>query len=156
MYSLEMNDLWTREKRKGGYFVPGGWSLVYGMWQVDAAREAMWVAALMPEMNHDQPKVLKEVRKRADQLGGSFERQGIIEFLKRLAEQYAQRFPDLVQPDRSLRGFDPAKAQHYYLPYRAKTGRDGDVNTRQALFQMAQNARNSEMARSTGPRSDAA
>ena len=146
MIAIKQDSMWTKPRKKGGYLIPGGWHLVYGLWSVDPDRETLWMQTLLPECNFDAHKARKEAKTRAADMGASYEKIAAIDFLRRMAETYAKRFPDLIQENRTLRGFDPEKVTKAFLPYRKSGGRDGDLQLRQLLLSMATNARQEKAA----------
>jgi hypothetical protein len=145
MLRIKMPDLVTKSK----FLIPGGWVLVVGQWTIDAERESQWIAALLPKHQHNPLKARTDARQRAEAMGASFEKEAIIDFVKRAADLYGKRHPNLVE-DGKLKGFDPARVQTLFLPYKGSYGRDGNIQLRALLSKMAIDAQKGACGRDGG------
>lgn len=124
-----------------GYRIPAGWKLRFGDYSVDPAREAHYIAKLLPVHKYDEQAARLDARQRIQDLAGGEEMRRIQEFVMRCADDYARRFSDLRNPNKTLAGFDPEALTDFYLPGRKSPGRDGLPALKNAMLDMAKKAR---------------
>lgn len=124
-----------------GHQIPGGWVAIVPQFSADADYEAWLVGKVLPEHNHDHAKARADAKARIHAVGQTFYLQSLKLFVSRCADDYAKRFGDLRNPDRTLKGFDPEKLQAVFVPHRKSKGRYGDTGIKGVLVGMAESAR---------------
>jgi hypothetical protein len=121
--------------------VSEGWIAEIPTFGADEEYVARLRGALMADYNNHVIKAEAEARDRIDRMGRNEFLTRLKDMVKQAADTYARRFPDLVQPDRSLAGFDPSRIQRFFVPYRPSPGRDGTPAFKAELVAMATEAR---------------
>ena len=135
MKALQMADFRTPKPTR--YLIRGGWILRIPDFGADPEYEDILTGFLMPKYRYDAYKARVEAKKRIDGLGRYAFMHGLKEFLVRTAIDYGRRFPQKINADRSLDGFDPAEVAKLYVPFADKPGRNGRVDVRNLLVRMS-------------------
>jgi len=129
MIYITMTDI-----RFKGFFIPGGWKApVLEVNAADGEARQLYMPILL-DMGYAPDKAeeicIEIVQDRF--LFGFIH--GLRSSIGSYAHRYARMFPQHVQKDGSLRGFDPETVQQYYLPT-VGVGKDSGVG--EALREMA-------------------
>jgi hypothetical protein len=110
--------------RRGRVVIPSGWRVpVFEVQPEDAAFSALVPAYMQQGMTERRAvkKVLDVVQR--DYMFGYLH--GLRMSVGGQALRYAKLYPELVNEDGTLVGFDPQKVASYYLPYAKPTGQAG-------------------------------
>lgn len=95
----------------------------------------LMISNLMPEYGMLRRRAEAEADKRIDELGRSAFINSMRDYVRRLADTYAKRFPHKIN-GKTLDGFDPEYASKFYMPRRYTKGRT-DPRLDQLLIKMA-------------------
>lgn len=147
MKKLSMSDITADHPSKlsAKIFIPGGWQAYVGEVALDAKTLDVYSRYL-----HSR----REAAAVAQRVYESGFLVGLRACIKRRAQEYAERFPDLVHEEKKFRttrkiylldGFDPEKVQALYVPF-DNTGRPGKPFAQDILFEMARDARHAKDA----------
>lgn len=116
----------------------GVWSADCPTFRADEDYRVHLIGQLMPEFRHERRRAEAEADKRIDDLCRMAYVHTLREFVRRLADTYARRFPLKIQ-GKTLLGFDPEHVARFYQPYRDHKGRP-DPRLDNLLAEMARNA----------------
>jgi hypothetical protein len=137
MKRVQMTDLQTSDGDRT-FFVPGGWYATIPEVRPDDAA----LRAFKRYLQEDGLTEWAAEMETLDIIQSVFESaylRGIRHMLYARVKEYARRWPELVQPDGTLQGFDPAALQGVYFPF-DRPGRRGKVYADTAMAQMAREA----------------
>lgn len=119
-----------------GYVIKGGWVCEIPDFKADEAYRTKLISQILPELGYDRLKAEREADKRIDEMCREPFIHRMKEFVRRMADDYAKRFPARIK-GKHLDGFDPHVIAQHYQPYRARTGRDGSPQLHKLLADMA-------------------
>ena len=106
-----------------------------------------WLSGqLMPDYAHHAILARNEAQRRIQEFGITEYSNRLHDAVRHAADNYARKFPDLVNPDRTLRGFRPEVVAEFYVLLSKSPGRDGRPAFKQAVAGMAAAARTRQEA----------
>lgn len=126
-------------RTRKGYRIAGGWVADIPDYFSCADYRTRLISQILPELGYDRLKAEKEADRRIDEMARETYVHRLKEFIRRMADEYAKRFPSKVNA-KTLDGFDPSTVATLFQPYRTRTGRAGSQSLTNLLSTMARKA----------------
>ena len=136
MIKREMPDIEVKRKRRLNLQIPGGWTYHMPVVEADPQTYEVYSKPFLDERPGNWEWASEQVTEMIQTCVENDWRKRLRHAVGYWSARYASMFPQLVQPDGTLKGFRPERVQEFFLPGDRGTKR-GKLLGSQTLLEMA-------------------